>query len=149
MKKRLSVLLIIVFVLSTFCITSNATEENREDSENIREVFINSTFKEKTEEGYYVFTSEASPITAYSLYSNDSTVPKTKAQSTIIIVPSDEADTELWDSITNDTIRSSGGNKYAYAWDSTGGVKIFSTIYYTESTSGGREYTKLTSCARR
>lgn len=141
MKKKMIPFLLIALLLSSIPVQA---EENGNGSKELKDLFLESTFEEKTEDGCYIYSVEYVP-NDNNLYRASSNQQNSRqmAKTTFMIVPNNEEDEEIWDAAVEQTRASSGGNKGAYAWDSTGGVKIFSTIYYSESVSYDRTYTHL------
>ena len=119
MKKVLSVFMVLVFAVS--CLSSASAVENSDPNENIQELFLNSSPIESDVPGQYQFIAYHEPVQTRS-------ASQQKAVTTFTIVPGNEEEAQLLDAIT----RTGGGSNYKYQWDNSGGVKIYSTIYYTD-----------------
>ena len=119
MKKVLSVFMVLVFAVS--CLSSASAVENSDPNENIQELFSNSIPIESDVPGQYQFIAYHEPVQTRS-------ASQQKAVTTFTIVPGNEEEAQLLDAIT----RTGGGSNYKYQWDNSGGVKIYSTIYYTD-----------------
>ena len=129
MKKFLAIILSFCLIISlTPVINVQANELNNE----LEDIFMESTFVEKTEDGGYIFAANTKEESVIQTFSNESGYNMTKT--IFAIVPLDDKDKELLESIS--IARSQGGNSYKYAWDSTGSIKAYTQINYYIDTSG-------------
>ena len=110
-----------VFVFAVSCLSSASAVENSDPNENIEELFLNSIPIESDVPGQYQFIAYHEPVQTRS-------ASQQKAVTTFTIVPGNEEEAQLLDAIT----RSGGGSTYRYDWDSSGGVKAYVTVSYTD-----------------
>lgn len=110
-----------VFVFAVSCLSSASAVENSDPNENIQELFLNSIPIESDVPGQYQFIAYHEPVQTRS-------ASQQKAVTTFTIVPGNEEEAQLLDAIT----RSGGGSTYRYDWDSSGGVKAYVTVSYTD-----------------
>ena len=110
-----------VLAFAVSCLSSASAVENSDPNENIEELFLNSIPIESDVPGQYQFIAYHEPVQTRS-------ASQQKAVTTFTIVPGNEEEAQLLDAIT----RSGGGSTYRYDWDSSGGVKAYVTVSYTD-----------------
>lgn len=139
MKKIFSVLLCLALIAVSFSTKSFAAETNSSVKDNnvIREIFIHSTYQGRSDDGAYIFTSTYNPE---SNSMSKSTLQK--SQTSFSILPLNDTEEQIVNGIISSPAKS-GGNNYAYIWDSTYSVKVFSTVYYTNISEQYANYCHL------
>lgn len=138
-KKIISFFVVILIFTNLLSAVSFASESESQDS--IKEIFNHAQFVEITDDGQYIFKSMSTPENVNKSAFNEK---ESKSCTLFSITPENQNDKEILDSLkSSSTLRSGGGSNYAYAWDSTAGVKIYTTVYYTEYKEGTRTYVTL------
>lgn len=110
--------MVCIFIFSGL---SSAAIEIPDTNENIKELFLDSVPVESDIPGQYQFIAYHDPIQTRSI------APQ-KAITTITIIPGNEEE----EAVLEEVAESGGGSNYKYQWDNSYGIKIYSTVYYTD-----------------